>query len=135
LDQARGLTRRRYNLIDGDCVPDHREGERFIIVSDLMAENSGATFLNFVAASMELPVATCASARRRVATHRNARGAEPDTWPCLGRNFHHMCQSQSDFGPFWPAARLLTIVSDPFPKSPVVARRAASTNHVNFSLD
>ena len=43
-----------------------------------------------------------------------------------------MWRPQSDFGPFWPAARLLTIVSDPFPKSRVVARSAASTKGYGF---
>ena len=52
-------------------------------------------------------------------------------WP----QFPYQILVQSDFGPVWPAARLLTIVSDPFPKSRVVARSAASINHVNVSLD
>jgi hypothetical protein len=52
-------------------------------------------------------------------------------WP----QFPYQILTQSDFGPFWPAARLPTIVSDPFPKSRVVARSAASINHVNVSLD
>ena len=52
-------------------------------------------------------------------------------WP----QFPYQILLQSDFGPFGPLRVYLTIVSDPFPKSRVVARSAASINLVNVSLD
>jgi len=53
----------------------------------------------------------------------------------LRPQFSYLVSPQSDFGPFGPLRVYLTIVSDPFPKSRVVARRAACTSDVNFSLD
>jgi hypothetical protein len=54
---------------------------------------------------------------------------------CLARSFRILSRRNLILAVFGRRERLPTIVSDSSPKSLVVARRAASTNHVNFSLD
>jgi hypothetical protein len=124
MDQARELKRRQLSAesIIGYCRRS----------SGVNVQIHFCEFLNYINDFFESAAEYSSAA---VAATQLSNRMQTGTAVLPSSYFSYFVPPQSDFGRFGPLARLPTIVSDPFPKSRVVARRAASTNHVNFSLD